>query len=68
MSRFIRALVWLNFLSAAYHTIDTALGIHHPVFPPMIDFALHSFGLYFWGTIALYVVGIGDEPDPSVIR
>lgn len=63
METLIRVLVWLNFLSAAYHTIDTALGIHHPAFSPAIDFALNSIGLYFWGTIALYVVGVRREHE-----
>lgn len=54
-SKLFRIFVWINFLSSAYHLLDTAFGVHSPVWPSIhIDTTLNAIGLFVFGTIALY--------------
>ena len=59
----IRVMIWCNFIVAAFHTADTVFGIHTPLFQPTIDWAIHSVGLFLWGTIALYGPRAREEID-----
>lgn len=54
MRKFWRVCVWFNFLSSAYHVLDTAAGVHKPVFSIGVDLAMNAAGLFIFGTIALY--------------
>lgn len=54
MYRLLRGMIWFNFISDAFHTLDTTLGIHKPLLAPGLDWAIHSIGLFVFGTLALY--------------